>query len=371
MITVFQVLEATEGGTRRHVRDLVHALDPTVFCCVLVVSCHRDPAFRKDLAMAASRGIRVVEIPMRRGLAPLADVLSLFRLIACIRALRPDVIHAHSAKAGGLMRVGGFLCRVPVIYTPHAFPFLMQCGSFRQRLYRGIERLLLRATAALVAVSREECREADALGYSSAAIHYVPNGIERAAMVPVSVRQQGVLQIGFFGRLTRQKGADLLITAAADVVTHVPQVMFILHGVGSDEARLRQQVADLNLEKSVRFAGAYALDDAVARMRQMDLVVIPSRWEGFPYVALEAFQAGVPVVASAVGGLTDLVQDGVNGLLVQSGDSEALCDAMLRLLRDSQQREQMAEQARLKLAGYTIETMQTRLAELYHLVSGK
>ena len=168
MKTVLQVLEATEGGTRRHLRDLVGGLDPAEFRCALAVACRRDPDFQNDLTAWCANGLDVTELAMQRGLSPLADLAALAGLIRCVRRVRPDLIHAHSAKAGALARAAGCLCRVPVVYTPHAFPFLMACGPRRRGFYRWVERLACRETATIIAVSSEEEAAALALGYPRA-----------------------------------------------------------------------------------------------------------------------------------------------------------------------------------------------------------
>ena len=368
MITVLQVLEATEGGTRRHLRDLAGALDPAEFQVQLAVSCGRDPDFRDDLAGYVARGYPVAEVAMRRGLAPVADVLSLMRLVHCVRRFRPDVIHAHSAKAGFLSRLAGVVCRVPVVYTPHAFPFLMGCGEKRRQFYRFLEACIRRTTAALVVVSEEEWREALSLGYASERVHLIRNGVEPCADREAAVRTSGVLQVGFFGRLTWQKGPDVLIDAAADVVAHLPQTRFVFFGKGEMEQALRAQVEERQLAAHVKFNGAYAQGESMAHMRQMDVVALPSRWEGCPYVVLEALQAGVPVVAASVGGVPDLIRSDVNGICVTAGDHEALCDGLLCVLRDPDKRRQFAEQGHATVAAYTIKAMAASVSQVYRQV---
>lgn len=369
MITVLHVLEATEGGTRRHLRDLVGALEPLGFRCALAVSCRRDPAFRGDVAFYLSRGLTVAELPMRRGLAPIADVAALLRLIGCVRRVRPSVIHAHSAKGGLLARAAGAVCRVPVVYTPHVFPFLMACDPRMRRVYRLVERGLRCMTAAVIAVSEEERREAAALGYAASRIYLIPNGVDGKVPGEVTVRKDGELRVGFFGRLTAQKGPSVLLEAVADVVAHLPQVRFVFYGDGTEADTLRARAEVLKLNDAVRFLGSVAQGEVVAHMRQTDVIGIPSRWEGCPYVVLEAFQAGVPVVAAAVGGVPDLIRDGVTGVLVEPDNPEALCDALLSLLRDPQKRRRIAEQARNELARYRLDAMAAAVADVYRRVT--
>jgi len=372
MIAVLQVMEATEGGTRRHLRDLVSALDRPSFRVTLAVSCGRDPAFgASDVPAYRAQGVSAYEVPMRRRIAPLSDAVALFKLVSVIRRVRPQVIHAHSSKAGFLARLAGLLCRVPVVYTPHGFPFLMTCGERSRWLYRFLERSVRGATAAVIAVSEEEVREALSLGYARDRVFLVRNGVDPVACGAITVRETEPLCVGFFGRLTRQKGPDVLLGAIPEVISHLPHVTFCFCGGGEMADALQSQAEAKQLTACVKFNGAYAEGEAVARMRDADVIVMPSRWEGFPYEVLEAFQAGVPLVASKVGGLPDVIRDGENGLLVEAESSEALCDAVLSLLREPQLRRRLAEQGRADLARYTAGAMAAAIGEVYQRVALK
>ncbi len=371
VISVLQVLEATEGGTRRHLRDLVEALDPAEFLLTLAVSLGRDPAFHEDLAAYAARGVPVTEVPMKRGIAPFSDLLCLARLVCLVQRVRPDVIHAHSAKAGWLARLAGAACQVPVVYTPHAFPFLMVCGTIFKWAYWVLEKGLRGQTAALIAVSEEEVREALRLGYARERVHLITNGVATCKEGGATVRAAGRLQVGFFGRLTLQKGPDVLVDAVSCVISHVPHVTFVIYGDGELAEVLRAQVEALQLTANVEFRGACGQGETVARMREFDVVVVPSRWEGCPYIVLEAFQAGVPVVASSVGGVPDLIRDGVNGVLVVGGSAEALCDGLLSVLRDPDKRQRLAKQGRTTVAAHTREAMAAAVAAVYRRVASR
>ena len=376
MKTILQVLEATEGGTRRHLRDLVGALDPEEFRCALAVSCRRDPGFAADVAMYRSRGMSVTELRMVRGISPLADLTALLALIRCVRRARPDLIHAHSAKAGFLARLAGMFCRVPVVYTPHVFSFMMACGACRRAAYRALERCVRPATAALIAVSKEEEREALALRHPRDRVFHIPNGVALAAEGLGNGRHRGrpssaggrssmsAAVVGFFGRLVLQKGADVLLAAAVNVATQFPDARFVFHGDGELADALRAKADVLGLADRVSFAGAYSQADAVGLMRQTDVVAVPSRWEGCPYVVLEAFQAGVPVVASAM----EIVQDGLNGLCVPPENPAALADALLALLRDPDLRRRLAERGCVCAAEHTVDAMARAVAGVYRAV---
>lgn len=163
-LKILYVLEATQGGTRRHLRDLVCSLDRSQFSVTVVVSCLRDPAFEEeDRAVYAANGVDWIELPMRRAVRPLSDLLATWKLARVIRQVRPDIVHAHSSKAGALARLA---CRgglPPVVYTPHVFPFLMHGASC---LYAAFEKRAVPWTAAVICVTDEERNAALQVGYA-------------------------------------------------------------------------------------------------------------------------------------------------------------------------------------------------------------
>ena len=131
MIKVLQILEATEGGTRRHLNDLVTHLAPARFAVVMAVATHRTPDFITDLAAWRQRGLQIALLPMRRGLHPWNDLRALRQLLNLVRRTQPDVIHAHSAKAGFLARLVAKKTQIPVVYTPHGYPFLITTSRWQ------------------------------------------------------------------------------------------------------------------------------------------------------------------------------------------------------------------------------------------------
>lgn len=360
---VLHVLEAMEGGTRRHVCDLLPQLSARGYSVALATSFRRNPALRDDITPAlASCGIPVHELPMRRAIAPLADARAALRLSRLVRTLNPDILHTHSAKAGILGRLTGAAHGIPVVHTPHAFPFLMEGGRCKKGLYRFFERLAQPTTAALIAVSQEEARAAREIGFPPGRIHHIPNGIGTPPQPPPATPP--LQAIAFFGRLSRQKGVDLLLRAVAnlDIETHI-------HGRGEDEAALRRQCQSRGLGQRVRFMGECPQSDITARMRDYPMIVIPSRWEGCPYVVLDAFAAGVPVLATRVGGIPDLIQDGANGTLIPAEDVPALSAAIAALLQSPTRRRGIATAAQQSLSRHTLTAMADSIERVYHKVA--
>ena len=361
---VLHILEALEGGTCRHVCELLPELAARGYPVTLAASFHRNPALARDIApVFAECGIALHELPMRRAISPLADLRSLTRLTRLIKTLRPDIIHTHSAKAGFLGRLAGAEQGIPVVHTPHAFPFLMEGGRCKKNLYRFLERLVQPKTAALIAVSQEEARAARELGFPPERIHHIPNGTRYPSVsAPATAPRR---TIGFFGRLCRQKGPDLLLRAIAglDIETYI-------HGSGEDEATLREQCQRLGIGHRVHFMGGCPQGEVVDAMRKYAVIAVPSRWEGFPYVMLDAFAAGVPVVATRVGGIPDSVQDGTNGLLVPADDTSTLAAALETLLNDPTRCHALATAAQQTLLAYTLGDIVDKTENVYRAMVG-
>jgi len=356
---VLHVIEAFEGGSGRHVCELLPELAARGYPIALAASFRRNPPFANRAAHAlAAHGITIHELPMRRAISPLADLMSMMRLRRLIQALKPDIIHTHSSKAGFLGRLAGAAQRIPLVHTPHAFAFLMRESACQKKLYRALERFVQPKTSALIAVSQEEACAAQGLGFTPDRIHHIPNG----SRYPSIAASAGTAQhaVGFFGRLSRQKGVDVLLRAAADVDATID-----IHGGGGQEAALRRQCQRLRIAPRIRFMGECLQGDVVAYMQKYALLVIPSRWEGCPYVVLDAWAAGVPVVATRVGGLPDLIRDGVNGILVPANDAPALSSAITTLLRDPPRRHALALAAQASLAHYTLGQMVERIEAVY------
>lgn len=174
--------------------------------------------------------------------------------------------------------------------------------------------------------------------------------------------------VAFAGRLVREKGVDVLLQAFAMVVAQVAEARLLVAGSGPEGEHLKRLIADLGLSDSVATLGHLSRQELEHRFAQAWVQAIPSRWEEpFANVALEALMRGTAVVASASGGLTEIVQDGRTGFLVPSGDAGTLAEALLKLLRDRELAEQIGKAGReVALAHFSERTCVDRFVELYH-----
>jgi glycosyltransferase involved in cell wall biosynthesis len=371
---VLHVMEATIGGTRRHLVDLARGEARAGLDVHVAAASLRVPDFERDLELLESEGIGVTRIPLRRAIAPATDRRHAAELRALLRRLRPDIVHTHSSKAGALGRWASLREGIGArVHTPHTFAFLF-AGMFspaKRALYRGVERWLAARTARVIAVSQGEARTIGASGVVPAGkLRVVENGID--ALPFRTARPLARAELGFrdgapllfcAGLLNLAKGQDLLVEALA--APGLERVQLALAGEGELRPALEARIAALGLSARVRLLGFRP--DMAALLVAADLYVLPSRWEGMPYVLLEALACARPILVTPVDGARELVERGSCGLVARAISSAALADGLRALLALPAE-----EHARMGRAGracveqhYTLEGMVERTIGVY------
>jgi glycosyltransferase involved in cell wall biosynthesis len=358
---VLHVLEAIEGGTSRHVIDVVtHAAgtDHTVVVPPRRVGGETDegavPALR-----AAGAGIEL--LTMHRTPWSRANGPALVRLRRIIRQVGPDVVHGHSSIGGVLARVAATGTGIPTVYTPN--------GITPVRLGLVVERALARRTDRFVAVSTSEAELARRLNLARHVV-VIPNGVDLTPPpVPLQLREHlglppDVPLVGTIARLVPQKAPEVFVAACARIGAADPDVRFVLIGTGELEAELDRAVAGSGVAD--RFTRLPVLPGAAGVLDQLDVFALSSRFEGGPYAPLEAMRAGTPVVLTEVVGSRDTVEHGVSGLIVPPEDPDALAGAVLGLLRDPDRRRRMGQAGQDRVAArFDVRAMGRALDELY------
>ena len=370
MTTVMMVVEATAGGTARHVVELALGCRRRGLGVHLVCATRRDAAFRNTLPELRASGVVVDELDMRRQPHPARDALAASRLRRTIVSAEPDVVHLHSSKAGALGRcaVIGLGRRAPaVVYTPHAYASLAQPGVLNRWAYRCAERVLLPWTDRVVAVSASEGRIATRLG---GAVAIIPNGVDAERTVPARRREHGPLRVGWLGRMAWQKDPESAVVASYVLAQLGVEHELLLGGAGPELPRVTAAIRRYRAEHSVRVLGY--VHDTAAFHAGIDLLLTTSRYEGLPYAALDAMAHGLPIVGFDVPGVNDLVTHGVTGLLAPRGDPGALAAHAARLARDPGARAAMGAAARKRVrAEFRLDTQLDRFCDLYETLAAR
>ncbi|MEA2590152.1 MAG: hypothetical protein QOH66_3079 [Actinomycetota bacterium] len=331
------VIQPTRGGSVRHFTDLLGWI--TDLGAEVHVVC--DP----DLATIDQVGARAVVWPrrMRREPAP-EDPATISFLVRLLRREHFDMVHAHSSKAGALVRVACCFVRPRprVLYTPHLFGFRNpELSPAVRPVFRLIEKSLVPLTDGIIALCADEEKDARKLAPPDV-VFLATNGVE---VLPVAARSEpaGGLTLAYVGRLAGMKGVDVLIRALPGILAAEPSATLWVIGDGPERAALELQVAAVGLAGRVDFQGERS--DVAELWGSIDILIMPSRAEAQPYVLLEAMMAGRAIVATSVGGMKDLIDSGHNGILVPPDSPGDLAAAVLRLARDPVYRSSVMEGA--------------------------
>lgn len=346
---VLQVLQPEDGGVAEHVLLLARGLAGRGW--QVEVASSATNAIRPALRDA---GITSHEIPIERR-PGVADLRAARALRALDRRGRYDLVHAHSSKAGALGRIVLPRRRRRVLYTAHGFAFVGRLLPRSERLlYRGIEQVLVPAGAALVAVSEfERSNAARVLRGASRRLRLVRNGVPVCADSEPDaalLRFKGDRPLAGLVSVLRPEKDPLTAVRAVALLARRGSIAGRLAVVGNGwlESDVRAEIARLGLGAHVRwfpFQGPMA-----SYLRALDLLVLPSLWESLPLGPIEAMRCGVPVLATRVGGVPEVVEEGVTGRLFHAGDPEALARNLEEMLGDAHLLEQMGEAGRTEAA---------------------
>ncbi len=263
---------------------------------------------------------------------------------------RIDIVHAHGYKADFYAYLALCCAGVPLVSTCHTW----KDTDFKDRVYGMVDRMVLRRFSAIAVVSDELRATLLHAGFKPRRLHLIPNGIDvtpfqqAAAVRNVAGGLSRPPRIGLIGRLSPEKGVDIFLRAAAVAIQRYPEAQFLIAGDGPERAALELLSAQLGVAGHVRFLGR---SDAMAELfASLDVVVSASREEGLPITLLEAMASARPIVATTVGEVPTVLDQGRAGVLVPPEDQRALADAILALLDDPGLRQTYADRAAHRVA---------------------
>jgi glycosyltransferase involved in cell wall biosynthesis len=329
-------------------------------------------------ALADEHGVDVVRIPgLGREVRLLGDLRALWTLWRLCRRLRPDVVHTHTAKAGTLGRLAAWLAGVPVrVHTFHGHVFHGYFSHWRTAVYIAIERLLARITTRIIAISPRQADELRAyLRVRADKITVIPLGFDLRRLITAppdraAARQRfrsaiearpGQTVVTMVGRLTGIKNQPLALEAFASLGP--VDALLVLVGGGEEEDRLHALARSLGIEQRVRFAGWW--QDLAAVYYGSDVVALSSDNEGTPVCLIEALACGRAVVATAVGGVADVLDEGRFGVLVPPGRVEAFAQALARLIQPAERGKYEALDHSAVIARYDLSRLVADVQALY------
>lgn len=320
----------------------------------------------------AEAGVPLARLPLRRGFGRPAEDARALRTVGSLLERQPfELVHAHSAKAGVVGRIAAHRAGLPVVYSPHCFPFVGPWGWPRRTFATTVERSLGPITDAIVCVAEDERRLA--LKHRLVPperLEVVYNGVATADLAlqaepELKAFADGRPLAGCVAVLRPQKAVHVFVAAAPKILAEAPDARLAVVGEGELLPELRAQARDLKLDPA-RFRFFPFRPPAARALRALDVFVLPSAWEALPISLLEALAEGVPQVATDVGGSAEAIGEGETGLLCPPNDPDALAQSVLALLSDADRRAAMADASRRRHAEhFRVEEMARRTAAVY------
>lgn len=363
------------GGSAENTLLTVARMDAERFASSLAVGPTLEGSGSTE-EQARATGVEFIDLPhLVRAIRPLDDLRGIWELWRLMRRGKYQIVHTHTSKGGLLGRIAARLAGVPVVvHTPHGHVFYGYYGRALTRLFIWLERWAAGFTDRIVALTRREVAEYGTFGVApEAKCAVIHSGIDFAPFVREGRWREEIraelgipadaLVIGTVGRLTAIKGQADLVTAFARVRKRVEGTYLLLIGEGEEHAALQTLARELGVDEGVLFSGWR--EDVHRVLRGMDIFALPSHNEGMGKALVEGMYAGLPAVATSVGGVPELVDSGRNGLLVEPGRPDQLAAALLELAEDEEKRKIWGTAAGERAAAFSVESMVGKIEELY------
>ncbi len=358
-IKILYVITQSEwGGAQRYVFDLATNLGPEFEVTVAV----GEPSGGRDLQHKLTinneqltKKIKIVQLKyLVRNISLWDDIRAVWELRKLYKNFGPGIVHLNSSKAGV---IGSYAARrLPkalrphIVYTVHGWVFDEPLASWRQALYRYLEKSTALDKSAIITLSKHDAERGTTIGIPKEKIHLVQNGINpladgKANLLPNAdpLNQLPKIYFGTIANLYKTKGIDVLIKAVAKAKIKLHNSLFLIYGDGPEKKYIQKLIAEYNLGANIFLKGQ--TENAAQFLTKFSTFVLPSRKEGLPYVLLEALRAHVPIIATRVGGIPELIENKKSGLLVQPDSIEELSEALVWAAEHPEKMKELAKNA--------------------------
>jgi glycosyltransferase involved in cell wall biosynthesis len=342
---LYIITKGNFGGAQRYVFDLATNLAKDKF--ETIVALGEGETLEKKLKDA---GIRVIKIhALGRNMNFTKDIVSFFEIVKIIRNEKPDIVHLNSSKAGGIgalaVRIRNLVSKsnTQAIFTGHGWAFNEERNIFSKAIIAILHWFTILLSHKTIAVSEKIKSQIKIFPFIKQKIVCIHNGIKpitffgkedaRERLIP---HDTSPLWIGMIAELHKNKGVDFAIEAFATIAQDFPDSKLIIIGEGEERKNLEKRIAELELNERILLLGF--IRDANTYLKAFDIGLCTSRTDTFPYVPLEMGLAGVPVIASWVGGIPEIIVSGESGILNQKGDIDGIARSIVELIQDDVER---------------------------------
>ena len=344
-IRILHVAQAA-GGVDRYIRMLLKYLDKEKFENILVCSQDFHEEDYRDLVDSFE------QVEMTRAIGG-NDLKAIKEVRTLIKKYNPDIVYAHSSKAGAIARVADIGLKNHCVYNPHGWAFNMRCSAKKKAMYTAIEKVAAPFCDKIICISDAEkqsaldkkiCRE-DKLQviFNGVDIESYENGVHGAVKRKDLNIPEDAFVVGMVGRMSPQKAPDIFVKMAKKVKDVVPNAHFIIVGNGNQEAEIRKYAEENGFADCLHITGW--VDNPMSYVEIFDVACLLSRWEGFGLALPEYMMAGKPIVASSVDAIPNIIRDGENGLLVEVDDASGASKAVYELYTNDELKDSLIENA--------------------------
>lgn len=370
---LFLITKSNFGGAQRYVYDLATGLPTEEF--EVVVALGGEGSLAEKLKTS---GIKVVNIPsLQRDISVSKEIKSFFEIAKILQTERPDIFHINSSKAGALGALIGRLTGVPkIVFTSHGWAFNEERPFWQRLILKKIHWLTVLLSHQTIAVSDEVNRQMNwpfvknkmVVIYNGRDITDLKNRESARDFLtkhaPLLLPYRNDFWSITIAELHRVKRHDAVIEAMVEVAKEFPNTRHLIIGAGEQEKFLRQKIENLNLNQNIFLLGA--IPEAAQYLKAADLFILASRSEAMPYAIIEATIAGLPIIATRVGGIGEIIENEKNGLLVEPLNNKALTKAILELRKSVELQRQLAKAALERSKDFNFETTLQKTIAVYH-----
>lgn len=343
-IHIVHIVECA-GGVERYLELLLPRLKRDGYRQTLICSDSYDGRRFKDLVDI------VYTISLSQTFNPISVFQSASQIRHIVKRLNPNFVYCHSSFAGTIGRMAVRNLPAKVIYNPHGWAFNMRCSNMSSYIYKKIEQLLSRWTDEFVCISESEKNAAIENNIASSdKLNVIHNGVDINSLTE-KIRNKKISRstmkidedsfvVGMVGRIARQKSPDVFAKVAVKIKATIPNSFFVIVGDGPERLSIEDLFFKNRIDKYLYVTGW--VDNAIDYISLFDVGVLFSRWEGFGYALVEYMVAGLPIVATKVDAIPELIQDERNGLLVDPDDVDQAYNAIMRVYNDETLRKTMS-----------------------------
>ena len=367
-LRICYISETLHAGVGRHILEII---------CLMAQRGHEIHLLYSPIRMEETflriitkqPNVHCTAIPMPRAVG-WGDVSAFAQIKRHVRKSGPfDIIHGHSSKGGGYARLLRLFGAAPIIYTPHAFITFSRVVSPRMRLiYRMLEAGLVRLTDRVICVSRAEHEHARGLGIAADRLAVISIGADAIPGLPREAARGKLglsatqVVVGYIGRMDDQKAPDALVSAMRQLLPELPELTLVMVGDGPKRTNLEASLLEAGLSDRALW---FDFTEGHRYIAGFDMLVVPSIYEGFARVLIEALHAGLPIVSTPVGGAHETITPGVNGFIVPHNATDKMAQAIRLLASRPSLRRSMGEASREHASRFAIPDMVNALEALY------